>query len=344
MTKVRHKIQISFFIIVLAILTYLLLKNSGEFFAVLHRISNADFLYLFIALILQFIYIAPYAQFFQLNYEYIGLKFKLSDMYYSILKMYFFNLIASIGGIGGTISFMDTGRRQKHSLAKTGVGYIIVSVFNFFIIGIFVFLSAFILSLRHELTNYGKLETGLYAIFLTAVLVAFFLAIASPHLLHQLLHKVADVINNFVEALTGKHVINKESITKKMEHYLDLRDLLKNQYIKHLKITPLLLIAHLIQVFIVIITFGSIGMQISYIDAFIVYSTVVLVSIISPTPQGAGIVEGSVPLILKPMGFELSEAITAIMLYRLVSLWIPVIVGYTMTVVDIRHLFKKKVE
>ena len=58
------------------------------------------------------------------------------------------------------------------------------------------------------------------------------------------------------------------------------------------------------------------------------YSLMLVFWIVTPTPQGVGIVEVVTPAIFASMGIPVEIATLAVLSFRAFNLWMPVVVGY----------------
>lgn len=72
----------------------------------------------------------------------------------------------------------------------------------------------------------------------------------------------------------------------------------------------------------------SVGISISLVDLFIAFIAGNAALTISPTPGGIGAVEASITAVLVSVGVSPSLALAAVILFRTISYWIPIIPGY----------------
>lgn len=72
----------------------------------------------------------------------------------------------------------------------------------------------------------------------------------------------------------------------------------------------------------------AMGMSISFVQTFIVYTTGVLVGLVTPTPGGLGGMEAGLVAGMVAYGQTSSLAFSAVIIYRLVTYWLPIIPGY----------------
>ena len=58
------------------------------------------------------------------------------------------------------------------------------------------------------------------------------------------------------------------------------------------------------------------------------YAMGILFAIVSPTPQGIGIVEGIVPIVLSPLGIPFDKAVVTVLAFSALSLWLLLLIGF----------------
>lgn len=86
-------------------------------------------------------------------------------------------------------------------------------------------------------------------------------------------------------------------------------------------------LAPAIGVFVLMASAKSVGMEISYLQSFIVYTLGTTMANLVPTPGGIGGAEAGLYAGFTILGFSSSESFAATMIYRAVSFWIPFIPG-----------------
>ena len=72
----------------------------------------------------------------------------------------------------------------------------------------------------------------------------------------------------------------------------------------------------------------SVGINISVVDLFIAFVAGNAALTISPTPGGIGAVEAAITAVLVSAGVTPSLALASVVVYRIVSYWVPIIPGY----------------
>jgi glycosyltransferase 2 family protein len=85
---------------------------------------------------------------------------------------------------------------------------------------------------------------------------------------------------------------------------------------------------HLINLICFYTLFVAFQQPISYGTLIAGYAMGILFAIVSPTPQGIGIAEGIVPLVLAPLGIPFDKAVVTVLAFRSLSLWLPLLIGF----------------
>ncbi|MCA9375086.1 flippase-like domain-containing protein, partial [Candidatus Dojkabacteria bacterium] len=88
------------------------------------------------------------------------------------------------------------------------------------------------------------------------------------------------------------------------------------------------LLMHLCQIGVLVTVFWAFGAHPGLMSIISIYSVLFLFTIISPTPQGIGVVEGFAQLAMVPFGIDKSLGLVVTLAYRAINLWIPVAIGF----------------
>lgn len=86
-------------------------------------------------------------------------------------------------------------------------------------------------------------------------------------------------------------------------------------------------LAPTIGVFVLMASAKSVGLEISYLQSFVIYTLGTTMANLIPTPGGMGGAEAGLYAGFTMLGFNSSEALAATLMYRMISFWIPFIPG-----------------
>lgn len=91
-------------------------------------------------------------------------------------------------------------------------------------------------------------------------------------------------------------------------------------------------------------SFGGVGAPVPWRGLLLAYGAGQLAANLPITPGGLGVVEGSLTVALVAFGGAEINAVTAVLLYRIISFWGPLVVGWCMwTVITFRQRYLKPV-
>ena len=223
----------------------------------------------------------------------------------------FVNLTAPTAGLGGAGVFIKHARvKNERALAAMGAYYLGILV-EFLGIGVFLAGALLILWSKHRLQWYELLCSGIFYV----IIGALFLLVSSSGKWRKTLVKVMAWWQKIRKKPAKNQLMETEIVFKK-----DPRKLWQL-----LGVGMLMQISSLSALFFVFLGLGQI---LALETVFVGYSLIVLFLIVSPTPQGIGVIEGLIPVILNSFGVGIETGLLAILVFRSINLWLPIIIGF----------------
>ena len=98
-----------------------------------------------------------------------------------------------------------------------------------------------------------------------------------------------------------------------------------------LRVTAVSLLMHITLIIVLAAVFLAFNQPLNWVSILTGYAMSVLFTNVSPTPNGVGIVELTVPPILKSLGMAAAPAVGIILAFRLFTFWLPVCLGFVAT-------------
>ncbi len=86
------------------------------------------------------------------------------------------------------------------------------------------------------------------------------------------------------------------------------------------------------------ISLYAVGLDISYVEAVVVFAVATLAGSVAPTPGGLGVLEAAMVTALIALGYENHLALAGVLLYRFFTYWLPIPFGF----VSYRYIIKRK--
>jgi uncharacterized protein (TIRG00374 family) len=160
---------------------------------------------------------------------------------------------------------------------------------------------------------------------ITGVLV---LAMRYPLLLRRLFGQLQRGINALVRKIKNVTLITDEWVEVHTSEFIEAGAAIIAQPRWLLMTLAVLLAAHLVNMGVLYSLFLAFSQSIQIGPLVAGYAIGILFLIISVTPQGVGIVEGIMPLTFASLGVPASAATIAVLAFRGLTLWLPLLLGF----------------
>lgn len=327
--RVKAYIYRGIFFLASLIFIYLFFRRWGEISTLLETLSHISWYFILAILALQILGIINRGAFYHALYDFFDIKDKLKRFITLSLSSYFANLVVPSAGLSGVAVFVSEAERHGMSKARSTF----VNIFGFLMYyGVFLFVllfGLFYLLFNHQLLRYQVTTAAILfgmVLFLVLVLVA---AIEEAKRLKKLFKLVAAIANFF-----SRVMLNRGNIIKRADVYFASQDV--NEGIEHIEKDykklwlPILhvVLIELIDIMILYYLFLAFGYPIYPGVLLTTYAISVLFSIISITPSGIGFVEAAMIVVLTSLSIPVELAAVVVLSYRLLTYWIPFIMGY----------------
>jgi len=327
--RIKAYIYRVIFFVASIIFIYLFFRRWGEISTLLETLSQVSWYFILAILALQILGMINRGAFYHALYDFFDIKDGLKRFITLSLSSYFANLVVPSAGLSGVAVFVSEA--EKHGMSKTRSTF--VNIFGFlmyYAVFLFVLLfGLFYLLFNHQLLRYQVTTAAILfgmVLFMVLVLVA---AIEEAARLKKLFKLIAAIANFF-----SRVMLNRGNIIKRADVYFASQDV--NEGIEHIEKdykklwlpTLHVILIELIDIMILYYLFLAFGYPIYPGVLLTTYAISVLFSIISITPSGIGFVEAAMIVVLTSLSVPVELAAVVVFSYRLITYWIPFIIGY----------------
>lgn len=302
--------------------------SAGELERTVATLQNARLRWLALALALEILWLWNLGLTYQAIYRLLGIEEDRARLTLVAAASNFVNIVAPTAGVSGIAVFAGEAGRRGHPPGKVtlaGALFLLVDQAAF----LAVLALGWIVLLRRNDLNAGEISASLILLSIACVFAfLLYLGYRSANALGNLLARAARAVNRLVRPFLHRDYLSEdrahafaaeiaEGLASLPEHSLTrlLRPLLHALFNKAL-LTCILLCAFLS--FSVPFSAGTIiaGWAIGY-----------LFVVVSPTPNGIGVVEGVMPLTLTGLRVPYEAAVVVTLTYRAVTFWFMLAVG-----------------
>jgi len=317
------------FIAVSIVFIIVFVKKFGTLQDAAETLAHGSIYFLLAAFIIQLLAIINKGAFYQSIYEYFGARDKLKKWVVLSLASNFINLIAPAGGLSGMAVFISEAESQKMTKSRATF----VSIFSYFLLyGVFLLVllfGLFYLMFNHQLYQYQIITASVLFGMIFLILILIVIAAGEAVRLKKVFQFFASILNFLATITIRRHnLISHENVailTREINESLKLiQRKSKGLWLPvfHVLLIEILDILTLYYIFLAFQFPIYPGVLIS------VYAISVLFSLISITPNGLGIVEALMILVLTNFSVPVELATIAVLGYRLFTFWIPFLLGF----------------
>lgn len=222
------------------------------------------------------------------------------------------------GGLSGMAVMLRHGSRAGYSHGSVWASTVVVKVTSFVSLGVFLLVSVATLALDGRLTRWWLAAAIGFLIY--AVCGAALMAVVAHHrgLADRWWERARTRFPRLAKAVGGRDPIGAiaDGLNAARTNRRLLRQVAGHAVLaKGLGAAMLLVASH------------AAGSPLAVSTVVVSYSTVLLASFASMTPGGLGVVEASATALLIGTGVGTTDAIVIVALFRVLDMWIPLIVG-----------------
>ena len=305
----------------------LIALSFGELESTLATLEKAHLRWLVLALALEVLWMVNVGLTYQSIYHLLGIEESRDRLTLVAAASNFVNIVAPTAGVGGIAVFANDARRRGHPPGKAtlaGALFLLMDLAAFLV----VLSLGWIVLLRRNDLNAADITASLILLSIACVFASLlYLGYRSANALGNVLARFAHIINRVVHPFIHRDYLSEERAhafaSEVAEGLADLPERPKHLLIPllHAFLNKALLIGILLCSFLafdVPFSAGTIiaGWAIGY-----------LFLIVSPTPNGIGIVEGLMPLTLASLRVPYEAAVVVTLTYRAVTFWFLLAIG-----------------
>ena len=307
-----------------------IITQIQDFGSIIDTIKRSYLRFLFLAVVVQFIWLVNVAALYRAIYRVLGIEESLVQMMLTAAAANFVNVVTPTAGVGGMAIFISEAHRKDYSSGRTTVASAMFVLFDYVGFLMVLALGLFVLFRRDKLQVVELAASGVLLLIALVVASLLYLGMYSEQKLGHFLAWGARHINNiarlFQRDKSRPYLSIDRAFTFAHEIAEGMRELREKP--RELLVPMLLAIsskALLIMVlFFVFLAFGvppSLGTLIAG------FSIAFLFMIVSPSPSGVGFVEGALTLTLASFYIPLSDSAVITIAYRGITFWLPLFFG-----------------
>lgn len=317
-----------FIIIVLVLSIIFIVASISEIETILQTLRKGIWIYLLLAIFVEGLWLVNLAATFHSIYKAVGID---QETVWGLLPVIasanFVNIVAPSAGMSGITIIITRARQMKYSSARATVAGTLFIESDYLGFLSVLAVGMIVLIRRNNLKTPEITAAFLLFLLALAFTILLYLGTRSEILLGKALTFLTRQVNSLLRPFIHRNYLQEQHALNFAHDVVDGLQQLKGN--PKSMILPILFTlmnkALLLSIFTLVFLAFNVPISIGTIIAG--FSIGYLFLIISPTPSGIGIVEGTLTLVLASMYIPLGIATIVTLAYRGITFWLPLLVG-----------------
>ena len=317
-----------FIIIVLVLSIIFIVASISEIETILQTLRKGIWIYLLLAMFVEGLWLVNLAATFHSIYKAVGID---QETVWGLLPVIasanFVNIVAPSAGMSGITIIITRARQMKYSSARATVAGTLFIESDYLGFLSVLAVGMIVLIRRNNLKTPEITAAFLLFLLALAFTILLYLGTRSEILLGKALTFLTRRVNSLLRPFIHRNYLQEQHALNFAHDVVDGLQQLKGN--PKSMILPILFTlmnkALLLSIFTLVFLAFNVPISIGTIIAG--FSIGYLFLIISPTPSGIGIVEGTLTLVLASMYIPLGIATIVTLAYRGITFWLPLLVG-----------------
>lgn len=314
--------------LVTVVFTWVLLTHLHELTQLGRTVAAGHWPWLMAALGLQLLYYVAYTGVYQRAFATVEVRSSLWELLPVTYASLFANMAAPTGGVAGAALFVDEVTRRGQSRTRATVGVLLMLVIDFGVLVLIVLASLGVLWAKRDLRFYEVAAALILLLFVLVLAAALLFALWRPRWLHMGLDWLQTQINRAGGWIRRPYLLDEAWSARNAEEFELGAQAMHNRPLSLFWTAIVALWAHLLSLVSLYTLFRAFDQPVGSGVLLVGYAMTILFTIVSPTPNGVGIVEGIMPVIYTSLGVPVAAATVISLTFRGLTFWLPMLAGF----------------
>jgi phosphatidylglycerol lysyltransferase len=318
-----------FWLLVVAFL-WLLVSRFGQVEKLAQTLAGGRWEWVLAALGLQFVYYLIYSALYHSAFHTVEVDSRLRDLIPLVFASIFVNTAAPIGGASGAALFIDDAAHRGQPAARAAAGTVLVVAADFLAFAAVLVVGSAYLLTHHDLQLYEILGTVALLVMVLAVCGPLALGLWRPEWLRHLLDAVQRLVAAMARRLRRSSPLAEDWAGRNAQGFSDAAFSIRAHPARLARTLGVALAGHAVDLATLQALFLAFYQPLGLGPLVAGYAVGILFWIVSPTPQGIGVVEGVMALAFTSLDVPGSVATVVTLSFRGLSFWIPLLLGFVL--------------
>jgi len=260
----------------------------------------------------------------------VDIESRMRDLLPVVFGSLFVNVVAPTGGTAGVALFVDDAVRRGHSGARAAAGTLLQLIADYSAFAGILLVGMGYLFVQHDLKLYEVIGAIILLLITLALSGILLFGLWRPASLGRLFAWIQRNVNRLAIRFRRATVIKEDWADKNAVEFASAAVAIQQRPGRLAGTIGLALVAHALDLLVLYFLFRAFHQPVLLGPLVAGYAMGILFWIVSITPQGIGVVEGVMAVVYTSLGIPGSIATTVSLVFRGLSFWIPLGLGFIM--------------
>ena len=309
---------------------WLVVSHFTEVKKLAETLAHGQWQLVLAAAALQVVYYLTFTATYQSAFYALGIKRKVLELVPVALGSLFVNVVAPTASTAGAALFVDDAARRGHSPARAATATLLQLVADYSAFLMVLAAGMTILFIYHDLQTYeiiGAIILLLLNIALTGVLL---LGVWRPKLVAGLLRWIQVFVNRIGGWFKRPNLLDADWAHNNAAELTAASQAVTEHPTRLVRLLLVMLAAYSVDLLSLYVLFHAFGQSIGFGPLVAGFAMGILFWIVSPIPQGIGLVEGIMTLTYTSLGVPAETAAIVSLAFRGLTFWLPLALGFVL--------------
>jgi uncharacterized protein (TIRG00374 family) len=284
--------------------------------------------WILIAAALQVLYYVTIAAAYQAAFWTVEVKSRVAEIMPVTFAALFINVAAPSANVSGMALWADDAARRGESPARATAGALLLIIGDLVTFTLVLLVGMDYLFSHQNLQTYEIIGAALLILMTTILTAILAVGLWRPASLHRVLLWLKGLVNGIARRLKREDFLKEDWADRNAVEFSDASAAIARYPMRLARMIGILLISHLVDLASLYALFLAFQSQVSLGVLVAGYAMGILFWIVSPTPQGIGVVEGVMPLVFASLGVPAAVATAVSLSFRGLTFWLPLWIGF----------------
>ena len=307
---------------------WLVWSQFADINTLLKTLREGRLLWVMVAIGLQILYYVLFSGVYWSAFRTVEVRSNLMRLVPLTFASIFVNSTVTSGGAAGTVLFVDDARHRGESTARATAGTVLVMAADYSAFALLLTIGLVSLIRRHDVTRLEGISALVMYLLIFSVFAMLSMGLWSPNGLRRVLTAIQQAVEWVSKLIRRPSLLHDNWAEHNANEFISTARTIVQHPVQLLRTASIALLAHLADLSTLYILFWAFHQPVTLSVVIVLYAMTILFWIVSPTPNGIGVIETVMPAIYTSVGLPLEAGTVINLAFRGISFWLPLLVGF----------------